>query len=279
MSQLFDTHAHLNLSEFADDYKEIARKSLNAGISIINVGVNYASSERAVEIANGFESGIWAAVGLHPENIGSNLASNTKKFQKPENIREPEFNPGIYRGLVDSSKKVVAIGEIGLDYLRLPKDESKASLIRLKQQDIFKKQLALASELGLPAIIHTRKAHQDTIRVLCDFAGPGGVINGVVHCFTGNANEARQYYDLGLYFGLNGIIFKMNLNEAITQIPLERILLETDCPYLSPHSEIKRNEPVYVENVAQCVAQIRRDSVDTIIKAATVNAQKLFRIG
>lgn len=245
---------------------------------MINVGVNYASSLRAVEIARESGGGVWAAVGLHPENIDDDFHPDSKDFRRPEDIKEPAFDSDLYRKLARSSPKIVAIGEIGLDYLHLPKDEIKAPRIRDKQADVFKQQLALARELDLPAIIHTRTAHKDTVRILREFAGPKGSVKGVIHCFTGNSKDARQYYDLGLYFGLNGIIFKLNLNEAIAQMPLDRILLETDCPFLSPLSEVKRNEPQFVLSVAERVAQIRNDSVETIIEVSAKNAKRLFGI-
>jgi TatD DNase family protein len=278
MPRLIDTHAHLNLEAYDSDRRQVVEKSLLEGVFMINVGVNYASSLRAVEVAQEHGPGVWAAVGLHPENIDDDLHPDPKDFRKPEDIKEPEFNADLYRELARSSDRVVAVGEMGLDYLHLPKDEAKAARIRDKQAKVFKQQLTLASELCLPAIIHSRMAHKDTIGILRGFAGPGGSINGVVHCFTGTAKESGQYFDLGLYFGLNGIIFKLDLKEAVAQIPLGRILLETDCPFLSPLPEIKRNEPRFVLNVAERVAQIRNDSVDTIIEAATGNAKKLFRI-
>jgi len=276
--KLIDTHAHLNLEEYNNDRRQVIENSLNEGVFMINVGVNYASSLRAVEISQEAAEGIWAAVGLHPQNIDDDLHPEAKDFRRPEDIREPEFNAESYRQLVKSTSKVVAVGEIGLDYSRLPSDEIKASAIRLKQQEIFKKQLEFAKELGLPVIIHSRTAHKDVLRILKGFAGPQGRIDGVVHCFSGNAKEAAQLYDLGLYFGLNGIIFKTDINEAIAGMPLDRILLETDCPFLSPLPEVKRNEPRFVANVAERVAQIRNDSVETIIEAATANARKLFKI-
>jgi len=288
MPRLIDTHAHLNLAAYDADRQQVIKNSLKEGIFMINVGVNYASSMRAVEIADESGAGVWAAIGLHPENIGNDLRVVPKDFCNPEDIKEPEFDVELYRKLAQSSKKVVAIGEIGLDYLRLPKDEAKAAPIREKQAAIFQQQLALANELGLPAIIHSRMAHEDTIKILRDFAGAAGTINGVIHCFTGNAKEARQYHDLGLYFGLNGIIFKLNLDEAIREMPSDRILLETDCPFLLPPLasiasggsllEVKRNEPRFVANIAHRVAQIRNEPPAAIIEAATANAEKLFGI-
>jgi TatD DNase family protein len=256
----------------------VIARSLESGVSMINIGVNYESSLRAVVIAGEYNSGVWAAIGLHPENIGGNQRLDGNNPQKPENIKESEFDAKKYRALAQSSKKIVAIGETGLDYLRLPKDEARATAIREKQTDVFKQHLALAFDLNLPVIIHTRMAHKETIEILREFAGFSGSVNGVIHCFTGNAEEMRQYRGLGLYFGINGIIFKLDLNEAIAQMPPDRILLETDCPFLSPLPEVKRNEPQFVLNVAERVAQIRNDSVETIIEVSAKNAKRLFGI-
>jgi len=278
LPQLFDTHAHLNLKEFADDWREVADNSLERGVFVINVGVNYLSSKRAVDIAHEYGPGLWAAVGLHPENILADGKTDNSDRCVPENVKEADFDAEIYRELAQSSDRVVAVGEIGLDYLRLPKNEAAAAVIKEKQGSVFRKQLALARGLDLPVIIHSRMAHRDLIEILQNEAKTNGPVRGVVHCFTGTAADAREYYGLGLYFGLNGIIFKFDVNEAIAKMPLDRILLETDCPYLSPLPEIKRNEPRYVLTVAERVAQIRGENIETVIEAATENSKKLFGI-
>ncbi len=287
LPQIFDTHAHLNLKEFADDWRQVAADSLERGVFVINIGVNYPSSERAVAIAREYGRGLWAAIGLHPENILVGAPQN-RDHCIPENIPETDFNADAYRRLARSSDKVVAIGEIGLDYLRLPKDKEKSGAIKTKQKKVFCRQLALARELDLPVIIHSRLAHEDIIAILENEAKANGPVRGAVHCFTGTAADAARYYDLGFYFGLNGIIFKRDINDAIARMPLDRILLETDCPYLlppladiasgGPLSQIKRNEPRYVVNVAQRVAQIRNEPVETVIAAATGNTQALFGV-
>ncbi|MCU0653648.1 MAG: TatD family hydrolase [Candidatus Pacebacteria bacterium] len=276
--KLIDTHAHLNLAEFADDYEKVINDSLERGVFVINVGVNYASSQRADELARQFGEGVYCAIGLHPENIEEEEKPAAKEAALPEHIKEADFDGELYRELARSAQKIVALGETGLDYLRLPKNAARAEAIRSKQKEVFKKQLALAKELGLPVIVHSRLAHEDTMAVLRDFTGASGRINGVMHCFSGSEAEAREIYDLGMYFGLNGIIFKLDIAAAVAQLPLDRILLETDCPYLSPIKEVRRNEPRYVSAVAERVAQIRRDSVDTIVEAANANAKKLFGI-
>ena len=135
-------------------------------------------------------------------------------------------------------------------------------------------QLVLAKELDLPVIIHSRLAHSDLVSVLREF----GAIRGVVHCFNGSVAELEEYLDLGLCIGLNGIIFKKDISDAIKKIPANRILLETDCPFLSPLPEKKRNEPKYVLEVAQRVSQIRNESVQAIIGKTVENAKTLFKL-
>lgn len=268
MPRLIDTHAHLNFAEFDADRGQVIEKSLQEGIFLINAGVNFQSSKFAVEIAQKYKTGVWAAIGLHPQNIGLKVA-------KDENGQEPDFDAGVYYELAQSSGKIIAIGEIGLDYLGLPKNEAKANLIKQKQSDVFVKQLDLAKKLGLPIIIHSRLAHQDLINILKE--QPGSV-NGVIHCFTGNISQMADYRDLGLYFGLNGIIFKLNLDEAIRQMPLDKILLETDCPFLAPPGTPKRNVPQNVKLIAQRVAQIRGESADLLAQITAQTAQSLFGI-
>jgi len=141
---LFDTHAHLNFQEFNNDWRSIATTALQQGIYIINAGVNYPSSQRAIILAQEYPTGVWAAVGLHPENIFIGDTQNSKSCA-PENIFEINFNIANYRQLALSSNKVIAIGEIGLDYSRLPRDTQKATTIKNQQQTIFRQQLVLAS--------------------------------------------------------------------------------------------------------------------------------------
>ncbi len=279
--KLIDTHAHLNFAAFDADRETVIENSLAEGIFAINVGVNFESSRAAATIAQKYETGVWAAIGLHPENI-KNISEEGRADAGEgialENIKEPGFDSESYRRLAQTFGKIVAIGETGLDYLRLPKNAVRAEKIRANQKEVFKKQLALAKDLDLPVIVHSRMAHDDMMAALKEFAGAKGYVRGVMHCFSGTAGEAREIYGLGMCFGLNGIIFKLNLDEAVKQMPLDRILLETDCPYLSPLPQIKRNEPRHVLEVAKRVAAIRNEPAETIIAAATENARSLFGI-
>ena len=246
---LIDTHAHLNFNDFRNDFDEVIKRSLVEDIWMINVGSKYETSKRAVEIAEKY-NGIFAAIGLHPIHA-----------------EDEEFDISRYRSLCQSNK-VVAIGEIGLDYLRDYK------LFKEKQEEVFLKQLGLAKELNLPIIIHCRMAHDDMLEILKDHQLPG-----VIHCFTGTWKQAQRYLDMGFYLGINGIIYKMDLKEVIKNTPLEKILIETDCPYLTPQQAgVERNEPIFVKYIAQDVAKIKNIDFQKVVNTTTQNARKLFRI-
>ena len=247
---LIDTHAHVNFNVYKDDADKVVRRSLDGGVFMINVGSQYNTSERAVEMAEKYEKGIYAAVGLHPIHV-----------------LDEEFDYEKYKTLA-GSQKVVAIGETGLDY------KSEYVAFKEKQKEVFLKQLALAEELNLPVIFHCRSAHDEMIEILKNQPG----LRGVIHCFTGNQEQAQKYLEMGFYLGLNGIIFKLNLDEAIRKIPLDKILVETDCPYLTPLPMTGRNEPLYVKYVAEKVAEIKNLSYEEIANITTQNAKKLFNI-
>ncbi|MEK7503695.1 MAG: TatD family hydrolase [Patescibacteria group bacterium] len=245
-----DTHAHLNFNIYKEDGSKVLQRSLDNGVWMINVGSQYSTSQRAVEMAGKYETGVFAAIGLHPIHSGE------------------EFDRAKYKELAKSNK-VVAIGEIGLDY------KLEYVLFREKQKQVFLKQLDLAEELDLPVIIHCRMAHEDLISEL---KARGNGLRGVIHCFTGTWTQAQKYMEMGFCLGINGIIFKMDLEEVIKKAPLDKILLETDCPYLTPKPMEGRNEPSYVKYVAEKIAKIKGLSYKEIAKTTTQNAKLLFRI-
>ena len=252
---LIDAHAHVNFNTYKDDADEVIRRSLDDDTWIINVGSQHSTSKRAVELAEKYEKGVYAAIGLHPIHAGDGF--NYEKYKQ-----------------LSQSPKVVAIGETGLDY----KEEYISS--KEKQKEIFLKQLELARELNLPVIFHCRMAHDDLINILnSQFSVHNSKLRGAVHCFTGNRAQAEKYLAMGLYLGFNGIIFKMNLDDIIKKTPLDKILVETDCPYLTPPSAgTERNEPIYVRYVAEEIAQIKGISYEEMSKITTENAKKLFRV-
>lgn len=273
---LIDTHSHLNFKAYDRDREDVIRRTQKENVICINVGTKYETSLAAIELAQQYDEGFFAAIGLHPIYAAA-------EFQKiktdPEEgeflIKEQDFDKEKYRQLA-KSKKVVAIGEIGLDYYYKPKTIAKLELFKEKQREVFIAQLDFAKELDLPVIIHCRMAHEDVMKVLEKYVG----IKGVIHCFTGNLEQAKKYMDLGLHIGINGIIFKMDLDAVIKEIPLGQILVETDCPYLTPPVEgkDKRNEPIFIKYVVQKIADLKGISFDRIAETTTQNAKSLFKL-
>ena len=229
---LIDTHAHVNFNDFKNDSQDVIKRALEENIWMINVGAYGDASERAIEIANEYDCGVYAAVGQHP---------GTKE----------EFDYGYFLNLA-RNEKVVAIGECGLEYYHI-KDKN----LQERQKDVFIKHLELAKEVGKPVIIHCRDAHNDLLEILrLEDSHP----RGVMHFFTGTLEQAKKYIDLGFYISFSGVITFPPLRrasansyeEVVKNIPLEKILIETDCPYVAPVPHRgKRNEPAYVKYVAQ----------------------------
>ena len=222
------------------------------GVACIDVGTKYETSKLAVELAEKNE-GIYTAIGMHPIHIKTDLMK--LKMDEEEGAFEPlgeEFDATRYKELA-KSRKVVAVGEIGLDYYYRPKGTTKTEKFKQKQKEVFIEQLKMAEELDLPVIIHCRMAHEDVLNILANQKA-----RGTIHCFTGSWQEAQRYMDLGFYLGINGIIFKFDIDQVIKNAPLDRILVETDCPYLTPPAEGKnnRNEPIFVKHVVQKIAEI-----------------------
>jgi TatD DNase family protein len=186
--------------------------------------------------------------------------------------KEDDFDYDYYKEL-SQDKNVVAIGEIGLDYWHKPKGKAKREEYINKQKEIFEKQLDLAKEVNLPIVVHCRNAFDDLINILSRKNIPG-----VIHCFTGNKDNVESLLELGYFFGINGIIFKVNLDDSIRAIPLEKMLLETDCPYLSPPNFEERNNPFSIELIIDEISKIKGISREEIIEKTTQNAKNLFRI-
>lgn len=268
---IFDTHAHLNFFEFEKDREEMIGNCLKQGVGMINVGTNLKSSKKAIEISEKHEN-VFASIGLHPLNIDSEFLKNKGYSGEAEGFLEKDFDYNAYKAL--KADKVVAVGEIGLDYWYRPKSEAKKELFKQEQKRIFESQLDLAEELDLPVIIHCRAAFDDLYGILSKRK-----IKGVLHCFTGSKEEAERLLALGLYMGINGIIFKLDMEEAIAAIPLERILVETDCPYLSPPGYGERNDPLAVKVVIKEIARIKGLKEEGVAEKTARNAKELFDIG
>jgi TatD DNase family protein len=253
--KLVDTHCHPQFIQYDTDRDDVLKRAFDVGISMIAVGTDLETSRKAIELAQAHEQ-IWASVGLHPnEELGK------------------EYFQGPYKDFARNSR-VVAIGEVGLDYYRTPEEDKKKM-----QQERFEQQLDLAIELDKPLIIHCRDAHADMLAMLKKAQTDHGTkLRGVIHSFTGTWMEAKRYIELGFYIGLNGIAtFSRDYDETVTQLPADRILLETDAPYLTPIPHRgKRNEPSYVAEVAAALAGIRGVSVEEIASTTATNAHTLF---
>ncbi|MBP8600100.1 TatD family hydrolase, partial [Patescibacteria group bacterium] len=267
---------------FKDDGDEVIRKSLEAGVGMILVGSESRTSNRAIDYANHYETGVWAAIGLHPSQL---FATRVQGEDYDFMSRGEELDLEKYDKLADFSK-VVAIGEIGLDYYRLADINESPKVIKEKQQRVLSQELTLAMHHHLPVIIHCREAHDDLLPLLQDFYHdyrqilPKDKPWGVVHCFSGDMGLAQEYFSLGLDISFNGLItFCSTWDYLIQKMPLDRLLIETDCPFLTPVPfRGQRNEPSLVKLVAERIAQIRHTTIECIAEATTANACRLFNI-
>jgi TatD DNase family protein len=270
---IIDTHSHLSFKAYNADREEVIKHNLENGVICIDVGTKYETSKMAVELAEKNKD-IYAAIGMHPIHIKTDLMK--LRMDEDEGAFAPlgeEYEKEKYRELA-KNKKVVAIGEIGLDYYYRPKSETKKQQYKELQKKVFIEQLDLAQELNLPVIIHSRMAFEDLYEIL-----KIKKINGVIHCFTGSWNDAQKFLDLGFYIGINGIIDKLDLKEVIEKTSLDKILVETDCPYLTPKVEgDKRNEPIFIKHIIQKIADIKDISFEEVAEVTTQNAKKLFNI-
>ncbi len=276
---IIDSHSHLNFSAFDKDRKKVIEKCLNNKIWMINIGTKYETSEKAVEIAEKYKKGVYAAIGLHPLHLKTGVLDiKTDSEEGNFKIGGEEFDYQKYKQLAQKSKKIVAIGEVGLDYYYLPEKDKEKELLKEKQKDVLLTQIKLAKEFNLPLIFHCRKGHSDFISIL-EKESNKSEIKGTIHCFTGKWREAKKYLEMGFYLGFNGIIFKMNLKEIIKKMPLDRILVETDCPYLTPSDfPEKRNNPLAVKLIVEKIAGIKKEKIERIAEITTQNTQRLFRI-
>jgi TatD DNase family protein len=282
---LIETHAHLDYPEFANDFDGVLKRANEAGVTrIVTIGTSVESSRRAVDLAEKYPS-IYAAIGVHPTCTG----------QAEGDVITP------LRELA-KNRRVVAIGETGLDYHHLPSVEAakkksvqvfsalqsgteeqlEASIedgaYKSKQADLFQQQLDLAVELRLNVIIHQRDAWDDTLEILRDY---GRQISGVFHCFGGTVEQANEVFDLGHLISFTGIVTFKNgaaVRAVAAQVPLDTFMVETDCPYLAPVPfRGKRCEPAHTRLVAECIAAARGISLEEIARVTTATAEEFFR--
>lgn len=256
--KIFETHAHYDDDRFNEDREEILASLPDNNIEyVVNVGASIETTKATLELAKKYDY-IYAAVGVHPSDV-SDLNEETFKWLSEQTKVE----------------KVVAVGEIGLDYYW-----DKEPEVQENQRYWFKRQLELARDAHLPVIIHSRDAAKDTFDIMKEQSA--GEIGGVVHCFSYSKEMALEYVKMGMYIGIGGVVTFKNakkLKEAVEAIPLNRILLETDCPYLTPEpNRGKRNSSLYLPYVVEEIARIKGVSIDEVIEVTTNNAKLMYNI-
>ena len=250
---LIDTHTHLQVSQYNIDRDAVLKRAHEAGVeTILIIGIDLETSLSAIELADKHEN-LYATVGMHPHDAKKLTPDVLKTFR--ELLNHP---------------KVIALGEIGLDYYRnlSPPDV---------QKDAFEKQLNLAEEMEMPIVIHNRDAYKDILPIL---ESRQGQIQGVLHCFTGDIELMERSVEIGFHIGIGGIVTYPNAKEmqaVASKVPSDRLLIETDCPWLTPQFRRgKRNEPSYVRAVAEKIAELRNTSIETIGEITTNNFKTLF---
>ena len=281
-NMLIDTHAHINFKAFAEDSEQTIKRALDQGVWLVNVGTQIDTSRAAVEMAEKYKEGVYAVIGLHPVHTYSqHLDEEETSFLS----REEDFNTSEYESLA-KSPKVVGIGECGLDYYRLPQNDDRASVIE-KQKVAFIVQIKLAKEANKALVIHCRPsvgsqdAYIDILKILDEeVRSKKYELRFEIHSFTGSPETVQEFLKRGAYVGLNGIITfdkTGNMQKVVEAVPLERIVLETDSPYLTPIPHRgKRNEPSFVKHVAEKVAEIKKVSINGVSETTSHNARNLF---
>jgi TatD DNase family protein len=253
---LIDTHAHLDFPEFAGDLEGVMDRARNAGVlEVVTIGIDLGSSRKAVELSQTY-SEIYATVGIHPHDAFALKAEDREALKT-----------------LAGQERVLAIGEMGLDYYR---DRQPRPL----QRQCFRYQLEIACQTGLPAIFHVREAHADFLEIVKDYAG--SLRGGVLHCFSGDWGVAERCLEMGFYLSIPGTVTFPKaavLQGVVRQAPLDRLLLETDAPYLAPVPHRgKVNEPAFVLHTAIKIAELRRCALEEVAQQTTANARAVFRM-
>jgi TatD DNase family protein len=261
---IIDSHAHLNFREYENELEDVIKRSFASDTQIITIGSNYESSLKAVEIANKYK-GIWSVIGCHPDDLSK------------ENV-----DMDYYKELVKSSSQVVGIGEVGLDFYRLAKDIDVVKDLQIKA---FKQFIELANELDLPLVLHCRGEEDEpsgAYDLMLDILKDENAQKGVIHCYGGNLEQAKKFIDLGFYIGFTGIVTFKNAKELqriAREIPLEKILVETDAPFLAPEPHRgEKNESSYTKYIVQKIADLKELTFDEVADATYSNTKKLFKI-
>lgn len=286
MFSLIDSHAHLHFPAFDADIAEVLNRVREANIGLITVGTKLATSQSGIGFAEMHEN-VWCTIGLHPGHVHDHNFVDENEETHDAPTPEREFDEEKYAALV-VHPKVVAIGEFGLDYSRVP-EGMDVEVFKNDQRSVARAQLRFATKHKKPVVIHCRGgvtadvtgAHDDMRALIAEEIGRGGLEKrGVIHCFTGTAEDAKKYAELGFLISVTGIVtFGKSVAAAVKEIPLSQMMIETDCPYLAPVPHRgKRNEPANVALVAQAIADLQGISFAEVARVTTQNAMRLFDI-
>lgn len=276
--QAIDSHAHVNFNAYKDDAEAVLERAFAAGIGVINVGSQSSTSQRAVAMANRYEDGVWAVVGVHPLHLRPQTLSYQDSDElEPTEIKtrgeEPDY--AAYAELA-KDKKVVAIGEVGLDYHHFEEGDDIEAL-KAKQKEVLLKFIDIANGADKPIAIHCWDGYSDLLEILQTHPVKRA---GVIHSFIGGYKTAKKFIELGYVIGLNGVItYADSFDRLIKEVDLQHMLLETDCPYLAPAPHKgARNEPTGILAVAERIARVKNIGVEEVLRKTTENAIKAFSL-
>lgn len=277
MPKYIDIHSHVNFKAFKEDGDAVIRRALDNDTWVINVGSQFSTSKRAVEMANKYKEGVFAIVGLHPIHLEELFHDDEEIGGQGFKTRAEEFNKKDYLELL-KDPKVVGVGECGLDYYHCSPETIE------KQKKVFREHIFLAKETGKPLMLHIRNnpkdsslnAYKDVLEILEEYPG----VKGDVHFFAGSIEDAKNFNDLGFTVSFTGVItFSHDYDEVIKSVPLDMIMADTDCPYVAPVPyRGKRNEPFYVREIVKRIAEIKNLPEPEVAKAIFANAKRVFDI-
>lgn len=276
-----DTHCHMNFAIYHPDITEVIARTHEYSVAAINIGTQKDTSAQAVRLAEE-NNNLWAIVGLHPIHTSASFHDHNEVGEDGQefNSRGEVFDIEYYRNLVNQSKKVVGIGECGLDYYRNTPETKEL------QETAFRKQIQLALECDLPLMLHVRPsqgsfdAYEDVLEILEEYKKDNPQLRGQAHFFAGSKEIAQRFIDLGFYISFTGVItFTHDYDEVVKNIPLDRILSETDAPYVTPNPyRGQRNEPIYVREVVAKIAELHNVEKEEVCEQIRKNVKELYGI-
>lgn len=279
MTKYIDAHAHMNFATYNEDCEEVIKRALDNDVWMMNVGTKAQTSQEAVEIAERYDEGVYAIIGLHPIHTNKSFHDKDELGDEgtPFNSKGDVWNNDFYKKLAES-KKVVGVGECGLDYFRIEGNEKE---YKERQVKAFTSQIEFAIEHDLPLMIHCREAYADTLDILKSYQKDyGEKVRGNFHFYAGDTDIANQILDIGFTMSFTGVItFAKEYEKLVEFVPLDKMLSETDCPYVTPVPfRGQRNEPMYVREVVKKIAEIKGLEEDKVKKQLWENVRRQFGV-